>query len=81
MRFGFWTVILLATCAGRGTATFLDLRQEWSDVRNLITRKVLPMAQDALANVEVNSNCSSSLFQLMTGVRRVEAWALKCEFE
>lgn len=65
----------MAPAAGRA-----DLREELQEVRSALSKKILPLAQDAIANVEVSTECSSSLFKMMKGVRRFEAWALKCEF-
>lgn len=70
---------MLVLCVGLCTCRWQDLFSDFKDVDKALTRKILPVAQEALFSVDVGSECSGALLKLLSSTRDGKAWALKCK--
>ncbi|OQR79346.1 hypothetical protein BIW11_05803 [Tropilaelaps mercedesae] len=47
------------------------------EITRFLTKKILPIAQEVLFDVDISSECTGSLLKFMSALRKDEPWALK----
>lgn len=76
-----WMILSVLVLSPGCFADLEEGRALLKETSMFLTRKLLPIAQEALFDLDVSPECSGALLKFMSALKRNEPWALKSEYE
>lgn len=74
-----WMILSVSAFTPGCVANLEAGRALLKEISTSVTRKLIPIAQEIIFDVDVSPQCTGSLLKFMTALKRNEPWALKSE--